>query len=128
MTNFIHSAKDTNSDSIQSENEFYCIRGEEDFLDSNNNPRCNREDNDKVLAKKIIRDDGVIKYTIKLDNNGKIFNPMSIYGATKISSFLDRVCRSQNKYKEVNLKAFSMYLSFLKSKNIAWLNNVEREM
>jgi len=128
MDNFIYSPKNMSLDNIQSGNEFYCIRGEEDFIDSNNNPRCNSENNDKVLAKKIVRDDGIIKYTIKLDNNGKIFNPMSIYGATKISSFLDRVCRAQNKYKEVNLKAFNMYLSFLKTKNIAWLNNAEREM
>jgi hypothetical protein len=128
MNNFIHSAKNASLDNIQNGDEFYCMKGQEDFLDSNNNPRCNSENSDNVLAKKIVRDGGAVKYTIKLDNNGKIFNPMSIYGETKISSFLDRVCRSQNKYKEVNLKAFNMYLSFLKTKNIAWLNNAEREM
>jgi hypothetical protein len=127
MNDFIHSPKNTSTNE-SAVDEFYCVRGQEDFLDSNNNPRCNNETSDKVLAKKIVRDDGAIKYSLKLDNNGKIFNPISIYGSTKISSFLDRVCRSQNKYKEVNLKAFNMYLSFLKTKNIAWLHNAEREI
>jgi hypothetical protein len=127
MNDFIHSPKTTSTNESVVD-EFYCVRGQEDFLDSNNNPRCNNENSNNVLAKKIVRDDGAIKYSLKLDNNGKIFNPISIYGSTKISSFLDRVCRSQNKYKEVNLKAFNMYLSFLKTKNIAWLHNAEREI
>jgi len=107
--------------------EFYTLYGQEDFLDNDNNPRCESENSDKVYAKRSHRDDGSIKYSIKLDSNGKIYNPISIYGVSKITSFLDRICRSQNKYKEVNEKAFSMYLKFLKTKNVAWLHNTERE-
>lgn len=108
--------------------ELFTLYGQEDFLDSGNNPRCQSENSDKVFAKKFQRDDGTIKYSLKLDNNGKIYNPISIYGTSKTSSFLDRVCRSQNKFKEVNQKAFDMYLKFLKTKNIAWLHNTEREV
>lgn len=108
--------------------DLFTISGQEDFLDIDNNPRCNDINSTKVLAKRVHRDDGSIRYCIKLDNRGKLYNPISIYGETKVSSFLDRVCRSQNKYKDVNLKTFEMYIKFLKTKNIAWLNNAEREM
>jgi hypothetical protein len=108
--------------------EAFTVSGKEDYIDKDNNPRCEDPSSDKVFAKKILRDDGSVRYTIKLDNRGKLYNPISIYGETKISSFLDRVCRSQNKYRDVNLKTFEMYIRFLKTKNIAWFNNAEREM
>jgi hypothetical protein len=110
------------------EEEFFTLYGQEDFLDNDNNPRCNSVTSDKVFAKRSFRNDGSTKYSIKLDNNGKIYNPTSIYGNAKTSSFLDRVCRSQNKFKEVNQKAFDMYIKFLKTKNLAWFHNTEREV
>lgn len=108
--------------------EYYTIIGSEDFLDHNKNPRCYEESSKNVLAKKIYRTTDSVRYSIKIDNNGKIFNPLSIYGDVKQTSFLDRVCRAQNKYKDVNYKAFEMYLQFLKTKNLAWLHNAEREV
>lgn len=127
MNDFIYSSK-TNKPSVKEEqNLYFSLKDYADFIDDDNNPRINNENSDKVLAKKILRNDGSYRLHIKLDNNGKLYNPISIYGETKQSSFLDRVCRSQNKFKEVNDKAFNMYLSFLKTKNIAWFNNAERE-
>ena len=108
--------------------EYYTIIGSEDYLDSFKNPRCHTENSEKILAKKIFRTNGAPRYSIKIDNNGKIYNPLSIYGDTKQTSFLDRVCRSQNKYKDVNYKAFEMYIQFLRTKNLAWLHNAEREI
>lgn len=125
MSNFIHNHSDEN---LKQDIEIYTILDKHDYLDSNNYPRCGSENSANALAKKIYRNDGSIRYSIKLDNNGKIYNPLSIYGETKFSSFLDRVCRSQNKYKDVNQKAFDMYVNFLKTKNIAWLHNAEREV
>lgn len=108
-------------------NEYYTIIGQEDFIDQDNNPRCDTEDSDKILAKKIYKDNSFYKYSIKIDNNGKIYNPLSIYGDVKQTSFLDRIyCRSQNKYRDVNYKTFQLYLQFLKTKNLAWLHNAER--
>jgi hypothetical protein len=130
MSDFIYSSKknpQNNNKSQDPENQHFCLKDHAEFIDSDNNPRVDNENSDKVLAKKIIRDDSTYRFYIKLDNQGKLYNPLSIYGETKQSSFLDRVCRSQNKFKEVNEKAFNMYLSFLKTKNIAWFNNAERE-
>lgn len=107
---------------------YYTIVGQEDFVDNESNPRINAESSDKVLAKKMARSDGTYRYMLKLDRGGKVYNPLSIYGENQATSFLDRVCRSQNKFKDVNPKAFSMYINFLRTKNIAWLHNTEREV
>ena len=113
---------------VSHENEFYTVAGLEDFLDSNSNPRVNDQDNAKVLAKKIMREDGSVRYWIKLTNNSKLYNPFSIYGEEKNSSFLDRVCRNTgNKFREVSSRTFDFYLKFLQTKNAAWFNNAERE-
>lgn len=111
---------------INNENEFYCISGDEDFKDLKNNPRIKVENDKKVVAKKIYREDGSVRYSIKCDS-GKFVNPISIYGSKQDNTFLDRICRSNEKFKEVNLKVFEMYLKFLRTKNTAWLNNAERE-
>lgn len=80
-----------------------------------------------VFAKRILRKNGTQKYMIRLSSNGKLFNPISIYGQEQDNSFLNRVCRSNNKFVEVNSKTFDWYIKFLSSKNVAWLNNAERE-
>lgn len=124
MNEFIYEQKLSNN--TNSTNEFYSVIGSEDFIDSNNNPRLNSEDDAKVVAKKIYREDGSIRYSIKYDN-GKFVNPISIYGSKQDNSFLDRICKSNDKFRDVNLKVFNMYLKFLRTKNTAWLNNAERE-
>lgn len=80
-----------------------------------------------IFAKRILRKNGTQKYMIRLNSNGKLFNPISIYGQEPDKSFLNRVCRSNNKFVEVNSKTFDWYTKFLSSKNVAWLNNAERE-
>lgn len=114
---------------IESEQQSFTVIGQEDFVDELGRPRLNTEESDKVYAKQITRADHTRKYMIKLDRSGKLYNPLSIYGdQSQASAFLERVCRSQFKYREVNLKAFEMYLKFLSTKNIAWFNNTEREI
>ena len=112
--------------STGSTEEFYTIISNHDYIDDQDNPRT-KTLNNKTLAKKITRDDGTIRYTIKLSNNSKLYNPISIYGQEKQQNFLDKICRSSDRFKEVNLKTFELYLSFLKSRNISYLNNAERE-
>ena len=108
-------------------NQFYAAMGSHDYLDNQNFPRISKENDKRILAKKITREDGSIKYSIKLTNNGKMQNPLSMYGVEKDNTFLDRVCRSNDRFKEVNYKVFDLYINFLKTKNIAWLHNAERE-
>jgi hypothetical protein len=108
-------------------NEFYTLVGLEDFVDLNNNPRLNKETDDNIFAKKTVRADSSVRYSVRLSKDGKIYNPMSIYGQETNSTFLDRVCRASGKFKDVNYKTFDLYVNFLKTKNVAWLHNAERE-
>lgn len=127
MDNFIFSAKPTTTENSDLENEFYTISGDGDFVDSDGNQRLNTETK-KVCAKKLYRADGSHRFYIRLANNNSVYNPVSLYGDEKPNTFLDRVVRSGYKFKEVNEKVFKMYLGFLKTKNVAWLHNAEREM
>ena len=43
------------------ENEFYTLVGLEDFTDISNNPRITDENDAKILAKKIIREDKSVR-------------------------------------------------------------------
>lgn len=128
MDNFIFkpsslfSKRSNNEESV----EFYTLRGNESFIDELDRPRASKE-NSSVLAKKITRKNGTIKYSIRLGNNGKFYNPISIYGQEKTHTFLNRICRSNDRFKEVGQKVFGMYLEFLNTKNVSWLINAERE-
>jgi hypothetical protein len=110
------------------EEQFFTLVGFEDFIDSVGLAKLTNENNEKVFAKQISRKDGTTKFMIRLASNGKLFNPLSIYGVEQDNSFLNRVCRSNKKFREVNQKTFDWYLKFLNTKNIGWLNNAEREM
>lgn len=107
--------------------EFFTVIGEEDFVDDNNCPRVKDQDSNKVYAKRILRDNGSYRYSIRLGSSGKLHNPLSIYDNKTDINFIERVCRSSDKFRNVNGKAFDLYLNFLKTKNVAWLNNAERE-
>ena len=90
----------------------YCLLGDHDFLDDQHRPRINISST-KTLAKSIVSS-GSTKYFIKTGKYNKIYNPIGMY--------------SEWEFKEVNQKIFDLYLKFLTSKNIAWLNNAEREL
>ena len=106
--------------------EYFTIIGQHKFLDSNHNPRLDKE-SDKVFAKKISSSDK-IKFYIKVGTYGKIFNPIGLYSEGTENKFLSKIGKRAWEFKEVNHKIFDMYINFLRTKNIAWINNAEREM
>ena len=108
-------------------NEYYTLHGLETFVDNDNNHRTTEAQDKNVFAKKTYTVDGSPKFYIRVGNNGDLYNPVSIYGEEKTYTFLNRVCKDTIRYKEVNSKVFSLYISFLNTKNIAWLHNAERE-
>lgn len=113
---------------VSSRNEYYTLVGNGDFIDEYKNSRANQDNYSKILAKKILREDQSIRYSIRITNAGKLYNPISIYGEEKQSTFLDRVCKTEPKFRDVNLKAFNLYLNFLNTKNLSYLHNAEREL
>lgn len=106
--------------------ECYTVFGEHKYMDDNNNPRLDSED--KALAKKVSVDGGSPKFYIKVGTYGKIYNPIGLYSEGHSEKFLAKIGRKQFEFKEVNQKIFDMYVAFLSTKNLAWLNNAEREL
>lgn len=106
--------------------EYYTIKDSESYLDERGFPRLEK-DGDEVYAKRFLRKNGTTKYTVRLDSKSKLYNPISIYGKENDKNFLDRVCRSDNKFTEVNGKVFDMYITFLRTGNVSYLYNAERE-
>lgn len=115
-----------NNNSIDSK--FYTIIGDEDYLDDDMNPRL-KQDNNKTIAKALKRSDNLsYRYFIKIGAYGKIYNPISIYDPdSKQPKFMTRVRKSEWEFQEVSPKVFDYYINFLRTKNIAWFNNAERE-
>jgi hypothetical protein len=105
---------------------YYTIVGKHDELDDNKNPLVTK-DPDSALAKCVVINSKT-KYYVKVGAYGKIYNPIGLYSEGTANKFVAKTGRPAWQYKEVNSKIFDMYLSFLRTKNIAWLNNAEREM
>lgn len=116
--------EDTKRDS--QEIELYTLLGDHDYLDNENKPRLNVESK-KTYAKKINKNNAT-KYYIKTGTYGRIFNPIGLFSEGKSNKFIAKIGRKEFEFKEVNQKIFDMYTTFLGTKNIAWLNNAEREM
>jgi hypothetical protein len=124
--NFVFQQKKTDSNELSKLDEFYSIMGDQDYYDENNNPRLFK-DNKKTLAKKLFTENNKPRYLIKMNTDGKFHNPLSISSKQKmVGNFLDRKCR-EPKFRSVSNKVFNMYLNFLKSKNLSWLYNADRE-
>jgi hypothetical protein len=107
--------------------QYYCMVGNQDYTDDSGLPRL-KNDSSLTLAKKIEKTDAQPQFFIKISNQNKLFNPLDSGLEDKSYSIVDNVCRPSDKFKSVNSTVFAMYLNFLSSKNIAWLNKAEREM
>lgn len=105
---------------------YYTLIGKHKFIDNDKNPRL-ETDTDNVFAKKITNNSSC-RYYIKVGTYGKIYNPIGLFSEGTANKFLARAGKKAWEFKEVNSKVFDMYIKFLKTKNMAWLNNAEREM
>lgn len=104
---------------------YYTMIGDHDYLDEAKNPLA-KTDNDKVVAKKLVNTK--TRYFVKAGPYGKLFNPIGLYSEGRGNRFVAKSGKNLWSFKEVNNKVFSLYVSFLKTKNTAWLTNAEREM
>lgn len=104
---------------------YYTIMGDHDYLDEAKNPLA-KTDNDKVVAKKLVNTK--TRYFVKAGPYGKLFNPIGLYSEGLGNRFVAKSGKNLWSFKEVNNKVFDLYVSFLKTKNTAWLTNAEREM
>lgn len=107
--------------------QYFTILGDHNFIDDNNRPRANNE-NEFVVAKTIQNNNNPLRYYVKVGTHGKLYNPIGMFSEGNNNKFLAKIGRKEWEFKEVNQQIFDLYINFLTTKNIAWLNNAEREM
>jgi hypothetical protein len=112
------------SDEPNIEVKHYTILGNHDYIDDDDNPRSEES---KAMAKSITASNNT-RYFVKIGMYGKIFNPIGLHSEGRQDKFLSKIGRKEWEFKEVNPKVFDLYINFLKSRNIAWLNNAQREL
>jgi hypothetical protein len=118
---------------------YYTKIGYEDYLDDNGNPRLQTESN-RVFAKSIkdklsknfTNSQSGYSYYVKTDPNKNLFDPVERHSIDKNSntakSFINKICKTELKYTEVSESVFTKYLNFLKTENLQWLNQAQREI
>jgi hypothetical protein len=109
-------------ETVSHEDEFYTLFGIEDYVDDNGNTRQTQQGK-KTYAKRV---DG--KCLVKIGIDGRAYNPLGLYSEGHANKTLAKVGKGQYNFKRVNPKVFDLYVSFLRTKNIAWLNNANREL
>ena len=116
---------------------FYTSYQYKEFVDEDDNYRV-KSSNNKVFAKAIksglSRDMTVkgaqhYKYYIRCYANKSAFDPFPKYTISdNKNSFIDKICRPETLYTEVNQSIFNNYLNFLKTENAQWYNRVLKDM
>lgn len=105
----------------------FTLFGQHENLDGDGNPVTSKEKNTYAYVKTNKTTDKQ-NYFIKVGLYGKIYNPIGLYSEGKANKFLSKVGKNEYNFSKVNQRVFDMYLNFLRTKNIAWLNNAEREL
>lgn len=134
-TDFTVQKKTTDND----QNLLYGLMGEEDFLDDSGNPRIKSDDNPKIMAKAIktklskhMTESRIsLRYYIRTKPNNIIYNPIKIESSVKDKetfNFINNTCKNNIDFKEVTQSIFDKYLTFLRTKNVRWLNAAQREL
>jgi hypothetical protein len=123
-------------DQTMAESVYYTTLQYEEFSDKDNNSLRHKDD-DKVFAKatkstpsRDITKKGpqYFRYFIRVTSDRKPHDPFPKYSVSdNRSSFVNKVCKSGISYKEVPHSLFSKYISFLKTENNQWLNQVKRD-
>lgn len=83
------------------------------------------EDRTEACAKRVTTEFSD-RYFVKSGPNALLYNPID--GLDEHMSHRKRGAESMWQYREVNKKTFESYLLFLKTKNIAWLHQANREV
>lgn len=127
------------SDTKEKVNKYYVLQGIEDFLDDYGYPRSNDYSDNvcaKAVADKPTKHFGDTRgkdyrYYIRMDADQELFNPVQILSSVKdkkSNHFINSVCKSTDSFKEVSPSIFNSYIEYLKSKDIRWLKDAQREL
>lgn len=116
---------------------FYCLAGKEDFVDEAGRPRVQDSDSPNIAAKAVRSKKGkhfndnasYNRYYIKCSPSNTLYNPVELHAikdTKKQYGFIDKICKSEWSFREVDYTVFDKYLTFLQTSNITWLRDAER--
>lgn len=111
----------------QDTNKYYTCFGDQEWIDDDGYSRVNSK-SDKIYAQAKDSEHGGTNYFVKSNRYGKLYNPTGMYTEGQHKRFNKMIGANEFQFKKVNLRVFELYISFLKTKNVAWLNNAEREL
>lgn len=111
-----------NTQSATKTNMYYTAVGNQDYIDDEGNTRHD-EEKQNTFAK---IENG--KFFIKVGLDNRAYNPIGLFSEGQHNKVLSKIGKNEFNYKKVNQRVFELYLSFLRTKNIAWLNNTNREL
>ena len=110
----------------------YTLTGKEEYLENDHYP-CIKLDSETAqespdaFAMKITIGQRT-KYYAKRGKHGRLYNPIGMFSEGMASRKLGHAGRFEWRFTEVSEKVFAFYRDFLKTKNIAYLHNAEREL
>jgi hypothetical protein len=124
MSEFEEFTADVNkvSSTQKIEDRFYTIWGMEDYIDEEGNTR------QKTETKNTFAKNTNGKFLIKIGLDNRVYNPLGLFSEGRPNKVLAKIGKNEFNFKRVNSKVFDLYVSFLRTKNIAWLNNANREL
>jgi hypothetical protein len=118
-------------------NKFYTTNQYEEFADEDNNS-CRLEEDQKTFAKILQvgfsqnmkeRTPKYNKYFIRTNSNKDLYDPFPLYSISdNKASFVNKVCKTNETYKEVTESIFNLYLNYLRTENAQWYNKAKREV
>ena len=118
------------------ENKYYTTNDRQDYVDDLGFPRV-QTNSDKVFAKAVreVKNKNILdrnpshfKYYVKIEPNKTLHDPFIKHSfQTNRSSFIDKICKSENTFMEVNQSIFDKYINYLKTQNAQWLTDAQRE-
>jgi len=110
----------------------YTVTGKQDYLDDDIYP-CVKMESKKAqesmdaYAMKITVGERT-KYYAKRGRHGRLYNPIGMFSEGMSKKRLGHAGRMEWNFTEIGEKAFRFYRDFLRTKNIAYLHNAEREL
>tara|TARA_R110002012_G_scaffold273851_1_gene459963 strand:- start:851 stop:1231 length:381 start_codon:yes stop_codon:yes gene_type:complete len=115
-------------DSNESSVDVFTIYGKQQFQDEKGFPRLDDENQEHAdaYAKKMIVGKRT-KYYVKRGRYGRLYNPIGLYSEGTARKQMRHAGRPEWEFKETTKQVFDKYINFLKTKNVAWLNNAERD-
>lgn len=116
---------------------YYTLLSNKDYVDDDGFPRLNVDSN-KVFAKAIkeVKSKNILerspshfRYYVRIEPNKSLHDPLVKHTVTSNKhSFVDKVCKSENSFMEVNQSVFDKYINYLKTENNRWLTEAIREV